>query len=441
MIQTRLSKKQKKYSYVHWYAFLLVSSIFTMYVLCSIQLLSTQTIDQIELIGSGANDRSILLKQGDDRISDSMRLSELDSISRKRASELIEIHNYRMERNGNDLDLSWYIPNKERPYRNLKHDADINGTILDFAVVGFPKCGTTTLMANLAKYASMPQANDVCTPAAQTLYYSWRNWAPEFGPEKPMRGSKCPAYIDGTYLRDFSDSLPRTKLIIGIRHPVLWFQSFWNMQASYGVIVNPYEKIRPCLGRSCRSGCPEGQLFCLHRSRFHLALAKLGKTELSQNERNLLAPNDSDGGDNLVNDNIRNPVFIYEQKELDEDYIWDSLADFLDIPMISHDAYEGSHGGKKTQNKRDFCDDEYDNFRALMMPYAYDLSVWLQNYFIPLGKNESRLDVVIPNPDKFYQSVEDYKEDPCGKLIRFVNGSYGILNKSFINDNLVLTAS
>jgi len=68
--------------------------------------------------------------------------------------------------------------------------------------------------------------------------------------------------------------------------------------------------------RGCQVGCHKGKLFCVGRARFHLAIAKLGKTQLSTAERKLLAPNDRDGGKNLENWNIQNPLFIYEMNEV-----------------------------------------------------------------------------------------------------------------------------
>eukprot|EP00957_Ditylum_brightwellii_P094736 7214571-Ditylum_brightwellii.AAC.1 len=64
----------------------------------------------------------------------------------------------------------------------------------------------------------------------------------------------------------------------------------------------------------------------MHRGRFHLALAALGKTELTAEERNILAAEDPDGGEDLINMNVINDVFLYEQQTLGEDYVWDELA-------------------------------------------------------------------------------------------------------------------
>jgi hypothetical protein len=136
---------------------------------------------------------------------------------------------------------SWF----ENGTGKLKIDADAKGPILDFVIAGFPKCGTTTLEANLGYYAPMPIA-DVCVPVHQAVYYAYKNWPNSHGQEKILRGTKCPAYIYS--MKEISKYLPKSKTIIGIRHPVLWFQSFWNMLAGndkrYGK-VSPYNKTQP----------------------------------------------------------------------------------------------------------------------------------------------------------------------------------------------------
>jgi len=49
-------------------------------------------------------------------------------------------------------------------------------------------------------------------------------------------------------------------------------------------------------------------------------------------------------------------------------------------------------GGKRKSIVLIFCLDEYDDFRAMMMPYC-----WMrlnQEYFIPVARDESRPDIV-----------------------------------------------
>jgi len=325
---------------------------------------------------------------------------------------------------------SWFTIGNNGKKDRLKTNADANGPILDFAIVGFPKTGTSTMMANLATITPMPMA-DVCTPVHQTVWYSYNNWPRDYGNDKILRGAKCPSLLDGGIIKQYSEFLPKTKLILGIRHPVTWFQSFWNMQASHGHVVDPMEKIHPCKKgknkKKCKYGCP-GQLFCLHRARFHLWMASMGKTQMSSDEREILASNDFDGGDNIRMKNISNDIFVYEQTDLNQDYLWDELATYLDVSSISHSKYRGAKGGSKVENMVDFCNKKYDDFRALMMPNAFDLADWLLTYFIPLAEDKSRLDVVIPNTERFRELVKDYKKDPCGRLQRMENGTYALPN-------------
>jgi hypothetical protein len=256
---------------------------------------------------------------------------------------------------------SWYENNRTS---TLKVDADAKGPILDFVIAGFPKCGTTTLEANLGYYAPMPIA-DVCVKAHQAVYYAYKNWPQKHGQDKILRGTKCPAYIYN--MKEFSRYLPKAKAIVGIRHPVLWFQSFWNMLVGNGQkqYSSPYNKTKPCTKGKCNNGCPGGQLLCMYRAEFHVALASYGKTPLTDQERQYLAPSRYYGGANIPNDQVRNPIFLYEQTELKQEYVWEDLANYLGIPQVKHDRYVSSHGQNKTTwkpNRLDICLAEYDDF-------------------------------------------------------------------------------
>lgn len=221
-------------------------------------------------------------------------------------------------------------------------------------------------------------------------------------------------------------------------HPVLWFNSFWRMMMG----GDPYRMMEPCpclidertgkrscpgqADAKCFAECPDNQVFCLHRSRMHLPLARLGKTSLTEEERTWLAPQDSDGGHRLHGWNISNPIFLYDQTQMKEESYWEELADFLRVSYIPHTRYHGSKG--KEQSHKSLCDRQFDAFRSVMMPYSYEMSVWLQVYLVPIARNPARKDVIIPNIDQFVHLVESYKDDPCNRLIRnSANGAY-ILN-------------
>jgi len=45
-----------------------------------------------------------------------------------------------------------------------------------------------------------------------------------------LKGAKCPRFLgDPSLILKFGTRYPKTKIIFGIRHPVLWFTSFFNM--------------------------------------------------------------------------------------------------------------------------------------------------------------------------------------------------------------------
>mmetsp|Transcript_19803 Transcript_19803/g.42966 ORF Transcript_19803/g.42966 Transcript_19803/m.42966 type:complete len:588 (-) Transcript_19803:2731-4494(-) len=329
-----------------------------------------------------------------------------------------------------------------------KYQMDKEGPWLDFLIAGHPKTGTTTLVANLANIAPM-KVKDFCVATMPTLLsyinIKWPKQYPEIQdqPDKyipdrklQMRGAKCPRFLaDASQLLGYGYAYPRTKLIIGMRHPVLWFTSFINMGNvgdlySRMKICPHYHNIDPitgiptdvrkddgeakseiCLGE-CRCGIP----VCFHRARLHLPLARVGKTPLfSKEERDLLSPGDPDGGENLFNGKLRNPIFVYEQTQMKEDTYWDEVAGFLGLSHIPNAHYKSAHG--KGHNKT-LCIEYYDEFRAQMMAHSYNVSVWLEEYFLPVGLDPNRPDVVIANPESFRTIIETYKHDPCKRLIR-----------------------
>ncbi len=245
-----------------------------------------------------------------------------------------------------------------------------------------------------------------------------------------------------SYLDDYSKYLPKTLIIVGIRHPVYFYQSFWNMMIDFNnkqnVNKSPYDFIDHCgeHDTNCYNECPKGQLLCLHRTRFHVILARAGKTSLDDRERALLAPDDKDGGMKLTNRRIKNPIFLYELSEIGEDYMWDELATLLKVPNIPHDIYKGSHKNRPPNRKRiKICDAEYDDFRAMIMPYAYNMSSWFCDYLVPVAKNESQ-NLHIANPDRFCEIVKDYVNDPCNRLSRLDNGTYTL--RSDLDDTNVI---
>merc|ERR1711865_136823 len=212
--------------------------------------------------------------------------------------------------------------------------------------------------------------------------------------------------------------------------------SHWNMLARNGAGIRRdslvYERQ---YWQECRKGCHFGCLscrggscVCMQRGRFHLWLAKMGKTSLTDPELQLLAPQDADGGyenrSTVATHQLKNPVFLYAQTELRERYVWNELAEYLEVPYVSS-TREMTSINKSTRNGIDICEDKFNAFRAKFMPIAYNMSRWLIEYLLLVARDKTRPDVVIPGVDRFEKVVADYREDPCGKLTRLQgSGTY-----------------
>jgi hypothetical protein len=62
------------------------------------------------------------------------------------------------------------------------------------------------------------------------LYNMTRTVTEESSTQVVRRGIKCPGDLENTPLamRNYEKFFPKTNYIVGIRHPVLWFESFYN---------------------------------------------------------------------------------------------------------------------------------------------------------------------------------------------------------------------
>jgi hypothetical protein len=73
------------------------------------------------------------------------------------------------------------------------------------------------------------------------------------------RGYKAPRDItNANALTAFATYFPTTRLIIGVRHPVLWFQSFYNYRVRGGTVMPPAETL---MVRVCPRMCRERFVF------------------------------------------------------------------------------------------------------------------------------------------------------------------------------------
>jgi hypothetical protein len=302
-------------------------------------------------------------------------------------------------------------PEKERPLlhtiigdfeQNIKGDVEF---LLDFAIIGHPKTATTFTMHWLASHPEIQMYEHELHSLAQgkPAELVSQLYALPAG-SKYNRGYKAPNDIRSIEALDgIAEYWPNCKLIIGLRHPVTWFESFYNFRFRKNFTMPPAESL---IG-NCTS-----KPFCTAAAAFHLTLNLLGKTnQTTPEEKMLLTPLPSKVPAFAP---LHNQVFLYDVKQIhDEDearsykYRRD-LGNFLglkyELPPIGH-----NHTSRNYKYELDICEDRYQPLRRALMDVAKPASEWIRAYFMQSPE------VYVSSPEYFNELLLEWLEDPCDK--------------------------
>lgn len=290
-------------------------------------------------------------------------------------------------------------------------------SVLDFSIIGFPKCGTSSMMFHLQSHPEIQIFSDErCDLSYNQQVRLIRDIYDQFPDGDFVTGIKCPMDLENTQLaqRNYRKWFPKSKFIVGIRHPVLWFESFYNHR-----IHNEYAMKPPIehIGK-CKKGLWN---VCTFRGNFHIFLSNLGKTNMSQDPEELqyVAPQYRRSLDPVP---TRAPIFLYEVNQLsDSDTVreaqfLDELQRFLGLktPIDSMIWFKPGrkHDDPKKMNrlatkKINICDEEHKQVKQILLEQAKNASRWIRRYFIRSS------DVVVPSRGYFNQLVAKWELDPC----------------------------
>ena len=331
---------------------------------------------------------------------------------------------------------------------------NINNTVgqylLDFGIIGFPKCGTTTMMRWLNMNTSTGTAGDLRVINHEIMALQKSHPAKIIHhvlkaiPEGSIRrGYKSPNDIeDGRARNKLRVHYPSTKLIVGLRHPVLWYESFYNHRIQNGYTMpnltntNIIQNNEDVLKNTC-PGILNG--VCFTRARFHTSLVKWGKTSLlssspssissnntiiiNNNNHNEIPHHDDDADEwkyftkkeqrSMRKDKIiissPNPIFVYDVNQLQIQQVLvpdnntntneytlfvESLQEFLnvtkDIKRMSNMIKESpgktnlntTEQARRNSLKMDICLDDYSTIRQWLLRTGTDIHGWISNHFI-----------------------------------------------------------
>jgi hypothetical protein len=289
--------------------------------------------------------------------------------------------------------------------------------LLNFAIVGFPKCGTSTLMHHLENHDEMHvfdiERCDLTGNQQATLIRDLYHDMPKGS--HYVRGIKCPQDVESTQLsiQAYQTWFPSTKFIVGVRHPILWFESFYNFRIhNHYVLPPPQQLIGPCGQGSY--GC------CTDRSNFHFHLSNLGKTPFTAAEANLMRKPLLRFRKNETH--FQAPIFLYEISQLSDPdetraaTLRKDLQNFLGLnkpipPFIwfKPGRNHTEESIKKVNSRKiDICDDQHRTVRKRLLEQAQQASTWISNHFLQSDT------VYVSSPHYFvHVLMEKWKHDPC----------------------------
>ena len=292
---------------------------------------------------------------------------------------------------------------------------------LSFAIIGMSKTGTTSLLKMLSNSTSIIQkercdlvVDDV--PLLLNSLYNIRRVQSSRKNKNNVTGIKCPQDISSMKsIQNYKQYFHQTKLIVGIRHPIMWFESLYNFNVRNMNQMAPTKKLERCIRGS--------HGVCAWRANVADFLRQLNKTPMEEDELEYMNLKES----KFMNDNRRvGPVFLYEVNQLKDsesecernnDSFGKDLADFIgiehDLPRVPHITTAGVldfvSGVKEfSQSKMiDICDEEHAHIRSILLDKAKSSSEWILKYFLQSH------DVRVSSRNCFIKHLEKWKEDPC----------------------------
>lgn len=286
--------------------------------------------------------------------------------------------------------------------------------LLDFAIIGHPKCATSFMVKWLNSHSEIQMFKDELgdlrrgNPAelVQHMY------------ELPdgIRGYKNPTDITHAHVLDyFSKYWPKTKLIVGVRHPILWFESFYNYRVRLGYDMPPADS-NILIGK-CTA---DVHGVCTEQALFHQHLSFIGKTNMTDAAELALLGQFTKQRPKTP---LPNKVFLYEINQLYDRN--DSRAtlykkDFSDYLGLKIQLTEMEAPHHEKEKQINICEEKYTVLREELLKNAQAASQWIRIYFM------NHPDVVVSSPDRFRELLDAWMVDPCGQRVHAAAGPENI---------------
>eukprot|EP00986_Skeletonema_menzelii_P015330 scaffold11515_cov200-Skeletonema_menzelii.AAC.1 len=289
---------------------------------------------------------------------------------------------------------------------------------ISFAVAGFPKCGTTFLLQMLGQHPEivMPQTEFcdlVKKDGVNRTRLLLQDMMKQSSPKPLKYGIKCPAMVrDTNAIETLTKMSDDTRLIVGLRHPVLFFASFYNFRV-WGHYK--FNHTTPILSPFKLTDGSEKTFHNAHvaHARFDNFLMQLAKVPLSKSELHRML-----NSDNVWKKRISpNPfqIFIYTDDQLQHGNTSQFARDLqhflgLETPLPDLNSEPRANDGSSRPTFPEtinICDAKFEGIRSKLLQHGKESSKWISEKFI-----ESK-DVTVSDKKFFIESLRTWGDDPC----------------------------
>lgn len=284
---------------------------------------------------------------------------------------------------------------------------------LDFLLAGFAKAGTTSLLHLFDKHDETTVApTEIChfqTEAEISKLMSQVNHLPVKSVSS-KRGIKCPTTIWNTRgLERLVSMNPNLKIVVGVRHPIHWFQSYYNYR-----ITEMYDRNDVTIPPPPTSltGSKHWKGVYTDGARFELGLMQLGLIDLESKDLQKLAKS----GRRVLGFRP-SQVFLYAIDQLEDTNEARSrqfrreLQKFLGLetPLEQIPKSNINHfvGESKHPETIDICDHKYKSLRSILTKNGLESLHWIKSKFA------HHKDVTVGGVEHFIQIIDEWKNDPC----------------------------
>ena len=309
---------------------------------------------------------------------------------------------------------------------SLVTTSKINTSGLDFAILGFPKCGTTFLRKVLGHHHEVAmggrledeehsefcqiQHNDGVQKTMAWLENERSLAEASSNQQLPKQyGIKCPSMVrKPRAIVNLVKQSNEMRLVLGLRHPVRWFESMYNYRVGTHYRHNDLNETIPRLNELLDT-TKQWRDVSLSHARYEDALKRLN--EVRFNKRDI-----KEIRDRHVSPHYK--LFIYTTDQLHDTNETRRVQFQTDLehhlrlqtPLLDFTKVRKTNAQDSSQYKEhiDICDNEYRSIRNKLVNQGRITGDWIRNTFLESSEN-----IIVSDKEYFSSLLREWGVDPC----------------------------